>query len=363
MASDYAGIGTGLIEGFKARADVGLTRAKTAETNVDTATKQIELDARKRLMDQSGQPDTRSLRPSEQFADLASKATTLGAYDYAGKLIQMASHASTTERNQIDAILKRNKYIDEKLGGVKSQGDWEAAITDFESTFGKPAPELRQILYSPENVQRMRAGLQTSNEAAQIQTQQARRTRYTVQDKLTEAQTALAEARRKNVDERTKRLDKVGKPSGSPREGDQAAAKTIILNLHPEMGSNKSSLAEASYSIAAQAKTLQAKNPGLDMDMALRQAVRMEEEAGSFQTTSSTVPIIGVEYDKKGKFVGGGKTPADALPPPTDMKKLAPNKYYHNANGDVGLWDGKKMRMLNPSDYGSNTESLDNAGP
>ena len=357
------GPATGWMEAGKYLADTAFTQAKTAETQVDAETKGIELAARKRLMEMSGvQTDGAvskpSMRPSELFASRAMDAANLGALDYAGKFIQMASHASTAEKNQLERTLKQNEYLAQKLGGVTDQDSWETVIADFETTFGKPAPQLRQIPYSSKAIKQMREELQTLDKASLIQVRRAREARMLVQDKLTNASIALKKALEKNVNERTKRLDKAGKPSGSPKLEDQIAAERVILSLHPEMEGNKSSLQEASYSIAAQAKVLQSKNPGLDMDMAIRQAARMEEEAGSFQSTSTTLPIIG-EVNKKGKFIGGGKTPADALSPPTDMKKLAPGKYYYNASGAVGFWNGKKMQMLKQSDYASQLEDAE----
>ena len=146
--------------------------------------------------------------------------------------------------------------------------------------------------------------------------------------------------------ERIRRLRRTGGVTGAvaaPTYRDQEAVKLLLKENGVKLDDEGTNL--ATYAIAARARELVKRNPGLNMDQATRQAFAEEKNSGSFLEADG---FLDRTLGKK-KFVGGGKTPGTALPLPmkdnkVDMSRLSSGRFYHTPDGK--LWQRKGDKML-----------------
>lgn len=360
--------------GFRAALQDAQTIAQTQRLRQAAAADQVEAQAKLKAMQLAeqkmkllqgvGAPVEGGAAPPDIPSQMDAQARRLLAAGFVKEGSDLAAKSQTIRLNTAREDLSGARREDVMLGTKQKKLESLSAIfgsVQDESSFNnakmlwmnthpdEPLPPQLAI-YNPETVSRLQQatniGLQqirlTRDEANMVQRDQfeaGRNARAEAAQKALSERAAMVQDR---IDARAKERGAKGKAVGAPNGTMISAAEALINQEFPGLprdiiaGPNLAA-STAAYSVASEAKALQAANPGLSADEAINQAYLAAKQAGDFKLEESAIPFFG---KPKASFSRSGKSPTAALPLPPD-RKLVAGKYYQTPVGIV-LWDGKK---------------------
>ena len=329
--------------------------------------KKLELEAqeqeqlgelmRKQALGQAG-PEARPMSLADSMDDLARTAMQAGLINRSQELAKNASlirqreasatsSGTTAALNRIKQVRERAEMTGQIFGGATDQAAWETTHRLWEFQTGTPSP-YANMPYSKELVERINSTALDTKARADLEEKRlsrealegfrsSRLAQHDTENDIRNARLLLAK-------QREKRLAKAGGGRGvsSPSAGETDQAGRIITRDYPDIAA--ADLQDAKFAIAAEAKALRRSNPALDANTALQQAYNEAKAAGDFQLLSRGLPILG--WGRKEGFRGTGKTPETAAAIPKNSSQLQIDRYYTNAAGLTGRWNGKTFEIV-----------------
>lgn len=267
----------------------------------------------------AGKPEM-AARLTAQASQAASHEATARAADVRAKLSQFS-----LQKQQIG-------MMSNLLGGVKDEESWQAANSAFEKETGQASP-FKDTPYDPKLVETLQDSLMTAYQKAVLDTKvkalgiTASNVASEIQHRAT--QDAIAAERLRVSQARELRMQKAGgKDVGFPSKGEiDAAARLIGSDLEGD------DLDNAATAVAAKARELRKKNPGLNGDDAMRQALQQVRNAGEIQP-GKRGGLFGIGSEK------GSFSVPQPLPASGKASDLVKGQIYKGPKGNF-RWTGK----------------------
>lgn len=309
-------------------------------------------------------PQAQPQDPIKRLNNLAELAIGSGLVTKGMKILeetsQIEQRRASQRSSETQASLNAMKMLRDEaenmaqfFGGVKSQQELDMANDLFRFQTGKPSP-FANIPYDPEIINSLNQRALSAKERYDLAEKTAHNRALEEHQRLRRGQhdrTAnIAEERLKLEREREERLRKQGDARAAAaraprrveakREDVQEAGRIILQDFPKADEINYDGFKSARESIASEAAALLQRNPALSRAQALRQAYTQARQGGDFEFEQG---YFGGATGGKFNFTGGGRTPETALPPPKELSSLKKDRYYFNARGQVGRWDGKQM--------------------
>jgi hypothetical protein len=290
----------------------------------------------------AGSISERLLGLSDMYAKAGSPTK---AAEYAQHAAQAQSHEATARAAEVRQKLQAFQLQDTQigmvtklLGGVQDEASWKDANNAYEKETGQRSP-LADVPYDPKVVKLLQDSTETAYQRQQLAIRETalKATLADTASKISSRATRdnVAIERLRVSQQRDLREAKAGgKDVGAPGKAEVEAADRLLGDSGLKWNDRDS----AAFSIAAEAKSLRRKNPGISADEAIRQAHLSAKQAGDIVPGEpSRIPFIG----KPGasKFV----TP-QPLPESRDPKDLVAGNHYTNKAGLVKVWDGKVFK-------------------
>lgn len=315
--------------------------------------------------------------PATQMDTVASMAFKAGAvdkgmkYTQAAALIRQRESAAQTNylrqrKLELDAQKGEADLVGRLLADVNDDASWQRAMQLYTYQTGRQSPYaglpyssgLRDALMKQSLSVKDRLSLEEKElmDSNQRDFRARRLAQHDQEERTREARLGVER-------DKEARLAKngAGKAATGPRKAEVDQAMVMIKRDYSGMSDEDT--ATAGYSVAAQAKELARRNPGLSMDEALQQAYNQAVVRGDFQNVPG-----GVFRSSTSKYIGGGKSPATAIAVPQDQKAMVKGRWYRNSKGDVARWTGtvfepvaKPPALLKKPDDNADELSGDNA--
>ncbi|MDX2059920.1 MAG: hypothetical protein SFV24_19075 [Gemmatimonadales bacterium] len=328
------------------------------QNTLQLETQQIALDQQKRMQalmegvdvpTADGPPDM-----AEVMDTMAGLAIRSGNPE---KAKEYASTASTLRKNTVEAAEKQQAQLMRRLDMLSGLADnvtdelsWRQALGTFamldpEGAASAEFQQISQMPYDPGTVEQLKQGFASAKDRTAAEANAARARLYG-------AQTAEVEFRRKHLlpaqtaaaAARAEALRKSGAPGSKiPQAGDVNVVKDLIKR---DFGAtaDPADVALRAREIAEHGLEIFGKTPGITKSEALRRAYAEAKQNGA---------LGGMAPNR----IPPGTRPDAAIPlaPGADATGLLKNRYYTNAQGRVGLWDGKQFRIVDMPAGGEDT--------
>lgn len=345
----------------RAPADLAHVQALARLQNAQAGEAEMRADAERQMAALMQSTQLSSGTPSEQFAQLAiiaarSGATT-AAKDFMLRSVQAgtseaarASHEATSRRAEIAADLKKAELFNQYHGVAKNAEDWANANMLYQQATGEAVPpELLE--YDPRKAELMRqAGLKLHDEIRLEQQERDTRSRIAARAERAMRGKMNYDLRVTEAERRERvRQDKEkagGKDVGAPSSAQISAAKSVLAADKTLDFEDEDEKKTAAFDLAAEARALQKRNPGLDAGEALARAFAEQKLAGAY-VTAAPKQLFGKDIPGTGgktSYSHVGTTPRTpiVLQGRPDPSKLQRGRYY-NLNGKTYkfLGDGK----------------------
>lgn len=306
---------------------------------------------------------------ADQLFSLADLALGVGQTERATKLTDIAGKtlaretraAASVESAKLTQLRARDRDLNLLASTLQSSTDqpsWEQANMLYSSITGKPSPWMG-VPYSPDLVKQLQLATVSAKDKLKLdmdEVEQNSRDRYRNARIGLGAQANAIRARLADLAEgREERLAKAGgKPVGSPSQGDVREAIALMKEQFPDLKTDDAGGLRAARAVASRAKEIAREIPGLGMSGAMRRA--MTEMRDDFITDQTMIAGFGVPGTRSTKFVGGGRSAADAMELPVgtgggiDAAKMVVGRYYATPRGVVRYaGDGKVVPVAAPS--------------
>jgi len=300
-------------------------------------------------------PSGRPPSMADAWDRLAAQAAGAGSIEQARKLSETAAllrsrdasadaRRASAAKSILDAQVTQADAQARLLGDVQSQDDWEQAAAIYQVQYGRPAP-WAGVQFDPQLRDQFRNAAISVKDQAELQRkteEDEARNRYR-SGRLAQHERGLAlqGARLAIIRAREERLAKTGggKEIAPPGRADVDYTTNLLKKDFPEL--DITDRKEAAYDIASAARELIKRNPALTRASAIQQAITNAQQAGMFSTSSTKIDMLGLEWGKKTKYTGRGRTPETAVPVPSSASDRTVGMYYTSPTGQVAKWTGK----------------------
>lgn len=279
----------------------------------------------------------------EKAADLAGKAALVRARE-----ARQADSLAGASNKVLQFVRDDAKLTASLLADVKDQDSWNRANALYTFQTGRPS-RYASVPFSPELVKSIRDGAISTEKQADLEEKRLKREadeRYRKQRLgQIDTQNEIRDRRLTLEREREERLSKAGggKTVAGPAKAEVDQAARLIRKDYPDL--QAADLNDSAYSIAAEARALRKRNPALDANTAIQQAIAQAVQDGDFKTSMKEMGGLKIPGTSKSEYLGRGKTAATPAAIPADKGQLREGRYYVNGQGQVGVWTGQGFKL------------------
>jgi hypothetical protein len=311
--------------------------------NVQKADMALQLQKRYLAALQGAKPGQGSGAPSDAIGDhvsqLAGQMDEYGqlalqagmpeqAKEYLGTASTLRKNQASTQKLQDDEHEKNINLITSLLDNVHDQHSWQQANSMAEMETGHQSP-FKNTPYSPELVENLKQSYQSHKDKMQAAAAQARTKASMAEVQERETRLGLIKAQTKVADDRAKKLEKEGGAGQLPKKDDVDAATELVMHDYGDLSPSDAKM--MARPVADRMMQLM-QSGGLGRAEAAKKAYAEARQQGQFE---------GLSITKQESGTASRPIPFKAGATEKDLKV---NKYYINASGQVGYWDGKMFR-------------------
>lgn len=268
-----------------------------------------------------------------------------------------ASARSTQALNMLKFLREDAENLAQFFGGARDQEGLDRANALYQFQTGKPSP-LQNLPYDAGLIASVNQRALSAKERYQLAETEAhhratethqsgRRDQHDATRKIQEERLTLErerEARLKKQGEvAAEEKRRAGRRVETRQEDKDLAGQLLRKDFPTASTADPDAYRNARDTVASEATSILRRNPALSRSQAVAQAYTQARQAGDFEFEEGH---FGTKYGAKFKFTGGGRSAETALPMPSSAAEAKTGRYYLNAKGQIGRWDGKQFQPV-----------------